>query len=161
MILIIPFHPIGGLQPISRDTDNNAAMYNCWGKTKGANQKSFVFVHQHGGYDVTWKPPIVPFGWSGMVLSYLSKSQSYSLAKSGNYTNVCMPRGGGKLAPARKISRLFAILKRCDSQTCSFYQFWGALSRSVDRLWPPGENQNCWRVSATRLDSLRRKSVLV
>ena len=22
--------PIGGLQPISRHTDNNAAMYNCW-----------------------------------------------------------------------------------------------------------------------------------
>ena len=21
---------MGGLQPISRDTDNNAAMYNCW-----------------------------------------------------------------------------------------------------------------------------------
>ena len=24
----------GGLQPISRDTDNNAAMYNCWWKNK-------------------------------------------------------------------------------------------------------------------------------
>ena len=23
------------------------------GRTKGANEKSFVFVHQHGGYDVT------------------------------------------------------------------------------------------------------------
>ena len=29
------------------------------GRTKGANKKSFVFVHQHGGYDVTWKPPIL------------------------------------------------------------------------------------------------------
>ena len=25
---------IGGLQPISRDTDNNAAMYNCWWMNK-------------------------------------------------------------------------------------------------------------------------------
>ena len=23
------------------------------GRTKGANKESFVFVHQHGGYDVT------------------------------------------------------------------------------------------------------------
>ena len=28
------------------------------GRTKGAKEKSFVFVHQHGGYDVTWKLPI-------------------------------------------------------------------------------------------------------
>ena len=27
------------------------------GRTKGANKKSFVFVHQHRSYDVTWKPP--------------------------------------------------------------------------------------------------------
>ena len=39
---------MGGLQPISRHTDNHAAMYNCW-LTKGANERSFVFVHQHGG----------------------------------------------------------------------------------------------------------------
>ena len=25
---------IGGLQPISRDTDNNAAMYSCWWTNK-------------------------------------------------------------------------------------------------------------------------------
>ena len=25
---------IGGLQPISRDTDNNATMYNCWWTNK-------------------------------------------------------------------------------------------------------------------------------
>ena len=25
---------IGGLQPVSRDTDNNAAMYNCWWTNK-------------------------------------------------------------------------------------------------------------------------------
>ena len=25
---------IGGLQPISRDTDNNASMYNCWWTNK-------------------------------------------------------------------------------------------------------------------------------
>ena len=25
---------IGGLQPISRDTDNNAAMHNCWWTNK-------------------------------------------------------------------------------------------------------------------------------
>ena len=29
-----PVHPIGGLQQISRDTDNNAAMYNCWWTNK-------------------------------------------------------------------------------------------------------------------------------
>ena len=27
------------------------------GRTEGANKKSFVFVHQHGGCDVTGKPP--------------------------------------------------------------------------------------------------------
>ena len=27
----------------------------------GANKKSFVLVHQHGGHDVTWKPPIDKF----------------------------------------------------------------------------------------------------
>mgnify|MGYP006896103151 CR=1 FL=1 len=27
------------------------------GRTKGAHEKSFVFVHQHGGYDVAWKSP--------------------------------------------------------------------------------------------------------
>ena len=27
------------------------------GRTKGVNKKSFVFVHQHRSYDVTWKPP--------------------------------------------------------------------------------------------------------
>ena len=48
---------IGGLQPVSRDTDNNAAMYIAGGRTKGANEKFFIFGHQHG-YDVTWKPPI-------------------------------------------------------------------------------------------------------
>ena len=40
--------PIGGLQPFSRATDNNAAMYNnniiAGGKTKGANWKSFVLM---------------------------------------------------------------------------------------------------------------------
>ena len=42
------------MQPISRDRDDNAAMHNIsGGRTKGANEKSFVFVHQHGGYDVT------------------------------------------------------------------------------------------------------------
>ena len=28
------FANIGGLQPISRDTGNNAAMYNCWWTNK-------------------------------------------------------------------------------------------------------------------------------
>jgi len=28
------------------------------GRTKGANKKSFVFVHQHGGNDVRWKLPV-------------------------------------------------------------------------------------------------------
>ena len=49
----------------------------------------------------------------------------------------------------------------CDLQTWLFYQFLGALSSSVDRLWPPSENQNCWRVSATRLHGLRRKTTSV
>ena len=26
------------------------------GRTKEAKERSFVFVHQHGGDDVTWKP---------------------------------------------------------------------------------------------------------
>ena len=33
-------------------------MYNCWWTNKGANEHSFVFVHQHGGYDVKWKLPV-------------------------------------------------------------------------------------------------------
>ena len=33
---------IGGLQPISSDTDNNAAMFIAGGRTKAANEKSFV-----------------------------------------------------------------------------------------------------------------------
>ena len=28
------------------------------GRIKGANERSFLFVHQHGGDDVTSKPPI-------------------------------------------------------------------------------------------------------
>ena len=47
---------IRGLQPISRDTDNNN-MLQCTiagGRTNGGNELgSFVFVHQHGGDDVT------------------------------------------------------------------------------------------------------------
>ena len=31
------------------------------GRTKQASEKSFVFVHQHGGYDVTCKPSIEKF----------------------------------------------------------------------------------------------------
>lgn len=35
-------------------------MYNIAGKrTKEGNEKSIVFVHKHGGDDITWKPPIV------------------------------------------------------------------------------------------------------
>ena len=34
-------------------------MYKCWWTNKRANERSIVFVHQHGGDDVTWKPPIV------------------------------------------------------------------------------------------------------
>ena len=45
---------IGGLQAISRGTDNNAALCTiAGGRTKVANEKSFLFVHQHGGYDIT------------------------------------------------------------------------------------------------------------
>lgn len=32
------------------------------GWTKGANEKSYGFIHQHGGYDVMWKPPLVFMG---------------------------------------------------------------------------------------------------
>ena len=31
---------------------------NAGGRTKGADERSIVFVHQHGGDDVTCKPPI-------------------------------------------------------------------------------------------------------
>ena len=34
IIIHINLTIIGGLQPISRDTDNNAAMYNCWWTNK-------------------------------------------------------------------------------------------------------------------------------
>ena len=33
-ISVAEVYCIGGLQPISRDTDNNAAMYNCWWTNK-------------------------------------------------------------------------------------------------------------------------------
>ena len=39
----------GGLQPISKPCKCIIAA----GQTKGANERSFVFVHQHGGDDVT------------------------------------------------------------------------------------------------------------
>ena len=42
---------ICGLQPISRDTDNNAAMYNYWWTNIGANINERSY--QHGGDDVT------------------------------------------------------------------------------------------------------------
>ena len=35
--------PVGGLQPISRDTDNNAAMYNCWWTNKRSSLEIFCF----------------------------------------------------------------------------------------------------------------------
>ena len=31
---------------------------NAGGRTKAANEKSIVLVHQHGRDHVTWKPPI-------------------------------------------------------------------------------------------------------
>ena len=31
---------------------------NAGGRQKGANERSIVYVHQHGGDDVTCKPPI-------------------------------------------------------------------------------------------------------
>ena len=34
---------IGGLQPISRDTDNNIAMYNCWWTNKRSSLEIFCF----------------------------------------------------------------------------------------------------------------------
>ena len=37
----------------SLETHDNAAMYNCWWTNKGANERSFVFVHQHGDKYVT------------------------------------------------------------------------------------------------------------
>ena len=49
-------------------------------RTKGSDEKSFVFVHQHGGYDVTWKPPIgkyfhslsLPLTFSSAECKYIS-----------------------------------------------------------------------------------------
>ena len=32
----LPFYNMGGLQPISRDTDNNGEMYKCWWTNKGS-----------------------------------------------------------------------------------------------------------------------------
>ena len=51
--LMVGPDPIGGFQPISRDTDDNGEMYKCWWTNKRANERSIVFVHQHGGDDVT------------------------------------------------------------------------------------------------------------
>lgn len=48
------FSALNFVDPISRDTDINAAMCNCWWTNKGAiNERYFVFVHQHSGDDVT------------------------------------------------------------------------------------------------------------
>ena len=47
---------IGGLQPVSRDTETQITMLQgttAGGRTRGANEKSFAFVYQHGSYDVT------------------------------------------------------------------------------------------------------------
>ena len=41
-----------GLQPIPRDPANKGVAE--------VLEKSFVYVHQHGGDDVTWKPSIDP-----------------------------------------------------------------------------------------------------
>ena len=43
-------------------------------RTKQANDKSFVFVHQHGGFNVTWKPLIECFGRSKHSSSNLIES---------------------------------------------------------------------------------------
>ena len=49
---------IGGLQSISRDTNNNSETNKIGGQTKTANERMIVYVHQHGGDDVTCKQPI-------------------------------------------------------------------------------------------------------
>ena len=42
------------------------------GRTKEANERSFVLVHQHGGDDVTSKPPIGP-----SLLLYFADNESF------------------------------------------------------------------------------------
>ena len=57
---------IGGLQPISRATDNNAAMYNCWWTNRRSWLEIFCFFFSTNiaARDVTWKPPIrTMFRW--------------------------------------------------------------------------------------------------
>ena len=50
--------PIRCLQPIPRDPKDNGVAAMLVVLTKGANEKSFVYDHQHGGDDVTCKPRI-------------------------------------------------------------------------------------------------------
>ena len=46
-------HNIDGSQPIFKDTDNNDVIFTiAGGRTKGDNERSFVFVHQDGSDDV-------------------------------------------------------------------------------------------------------------
>ena len=42
-VLLWNWFSIGGLQPISRDTDNNAVMYNCWWTNKRSQWEIFCF----------------------------------------------------------------------------------------------------------------------
>ena len=46
----------GGLQLIPRDPKDNGVVTMLVLLTKGANEKPFVYDHQHGGGDVTCKP---------------------------------------------------------------------------------------------------------
>ena len=48
--------PSDGLQPIPRDSVNKGMAAMLLEQTKEVLEKSFVYVHQHGGDDVTWKP---------------------------------------------------------------------------------------------------------
>ena len=49
---------IDGLQPIPRDSANKSTAAMLVKQTKDVFEKSFVYVHHHGGDDATQKPSI-------------------------------------------------------------------------------------------------------
>ena len=48
---------IGGFHAISGDSNNNGEMNKCWWTNRGLISDLLFTVHQHGGDDVTQKPP--------------------------------------------------------------------------------------------------------
>ena len=51
---------IGGFHAISGDTNNSGEMNKCWWDKQSELMSDLWFtVHQHGGDNVKWKPPII------------------------------------------------------------------------------------------------------